>query len=139
MFHGVMKFHDPLIMLNTPDFLKRSNPITQKYYILTRDIDESGAKDLTPNSEERDLINAIISLPDFSTLTVEQKALLWHYRYSLTSNKKALVKFLQCIEWTKEKEELEGMRMLKKWVEIDVEQALPLLSWMFCANQVYTP
>lgn len=49
IFSGIMKFHDPLIMMNTPDFLKRSNPITQKYYILTRDIDESGAKDLTPN------------------------------------------------------------------------------------------
>lgn len=60
-----------MIMMNTPDFLKRSNPITQKYYILTRDIDESGAKDLTPNSEETELINEIINLPDFSNLSVE--------------------------------------------------------------------
>ena len=94
MFSGVVKFHDPLIMMNNPDFLMRSNPITQKYYILTRDIDESGAKDLTPNAEETEYINKIIDLPDFSKLSVEQKATLWHYRYSLTSNKKALVKFL---------------------------------------------
>jgi hypothetical protein len=65
--------------------------------------------------------------------------LLWHYRYSLTTNKRALVKFLQCVEWTKEKEELEGMSMLKKWAEIDIEQALPLLSFMFCANNIYLP
>lgn len=58
-------------MMNTPDFLKRSNPITQKYYILTRDIDESGAKDLTPNAEETEYINEIINLPDFSNLSVE--------------------------------------------------------------------
>jgi len=58
-------------MLNTPDFLKRSNPITQKYYIMTRDIDESGAKDLTPNAEETEYINEIINLPDFSNLSVE--------------------------------------------------------------------
>ncbi len=115
MFSGICKFHDPLIMLNTPDFLQRSNPITQKYYILTRDIDESGAKDLTPNDQERDLINKIIDLPDFTNLSVEQKALLWRYRYSLTNNKKALAKFLQCIDWTKEKEEKEGMNMLKSW------------------------
>ena len=94
MFAGVVKFHDPMIMMNTPDFLQRSNPITQKYYILTRDIDESGAKDLTPNSEEMENINEILAMPDFSTLSVEQKALLWHFRYSITSNKKALVKFL---------------------------------------------
>lgn len=105
IFSGIVKFHDPLIMMNTPDFLKRSNPITQKYYIMTRDIDESGAKDLTPNAEETECINEIINLPDFSNLSVEQKALLWHYRYSLKNNKKALVKFLQCVEWTKEKEE----------------------------------
>ena len=118
---GVMKFHDPLIMMNTPDFLKRPNPITQKYYILTRDMDESGAKDLTPNAEEMETINSILNLPDFSTLSVEQKALLWHYRYSLTSNKRALVKFLQCVDWTKEKEEQEGITMLRKWAEIDIE------------------
>ena len=58
-------------MQNTPDFLKRPNPITQKYYILTRDMDESGAKDLTPNAEEMDNINAILALPDFSNLSVE--------------------------------------------------------------------
>jgi Phosphoinositide 3-kinase family, accessory domain (PIK domain) len=134
---GTTKFHDPLIMKNAPDFLKRSNPITQKYYVLTRDLDESGAKDLTPNADETETINTILNLPDFSNLSVEQKALLWHYRYSLTSNKRALVKFLQCVEWTKEKEEVEGMQMLKKWAEIDIEQALPLLSFMFCANNIY--
>jgi len=31
------------------------------------------------------------------------------------------------------------MRMLKKWQEIDIEQALPLLSFMFCANSIYQP
>lgn len=108
-------------MMNTPDFLKRSNPITQKYYILTRDLDESASKDLTPSAEETETINQILNLPDFSNLSVEQKALLWHFRYSLIPNKRALVKFLQCVDWTKEKEELEGMSMLKRWAEIDIE------------------
>jgi hypothetical protein len=44
-------------MKNTPDFLRRPNPITQKYYILTRDMDESGAKDLTPDESEMEVIN----------------------------------------------------------------------------------
>jgi hypothetical protein len=38
---------------------------------LTRDLDESGAKDLTPNEEEVRNINAILELPDFTNLTVE--------------------------------------------------------------------
>ena len=29
--------------------------------------------------------------------------------------------------------------MLRKWAEIDIEQALPLLSFMFCANNIYLP
>jgi hypothetical protein len=36
-----------------------------------------------------------------------------------------------------EKEEQEAMALLKKWVEIDIDQALPLLSFMFCANPIY--
>lgn len=139
LLSGVIKFHDPLIMKNTTEFLRRPNPITQKYYILTRDLDESAAKDITPNEMEMDEINSILLLPDFTSLSVENKALLWHYRYSLTSNKRALIKFLQCVNWTNEKEEQEGMSMLKKWVEIDIEQALPLLSFMFCANTFYLP
>lgn len=51
-FSGVFKFHDPLIMTTTGDFLRRANPITEKYYTLTRDLDDSVAKDLRPNKEE---------------------------------------------------------------------------------------
>jgi hypothetical protein len=36
-----------------------------------------------------------------------------------------------------DKEEQEAMALLKKWVEIDIDQALPLLSFMFCANPIY--
>jgi hypothetical protein len=36
-----------------------------------------------------------------------------------------------------DKEEQEAMVLLKKWVEIDIDQALPLLSFMFCANLIY--
>ncbi len=49
------------------------------------------------------------------------------------------MKFLKCIEWTNEKEEQEAMRMLKKWAEMDIEQALPLLSFSFSANDIYSP
>jgi phosphatidylinositol 3-kinase len=108
-------------MVNTPDFLKRPNPITQKYYDLTRDIGESGAKDFTPNEAETERINMILDLPDFINLSMEDKSLLWYFRYSLIPNKRALVKFLMCVDWSKEKEELESMSMLKRWAEIDID------------------
>lgn len=100
-------------------------------------MDESGAKDLTPNAEETAQIDMILCQPDFLNLSVENKALLWHFRYHLLTNKRALVKFLMCVDWSKEKEELEGISMLKKWAEIDIEQALPLLSFLFSANPIY--
>jgi len=126
-------------MVNTPDFLKRPNPITQKYYDLTRDIGESGAKDFTPNEAETERINMILDLPDFLNLSMEDKSLLWYFRYSLIPNKRALVKFLMCVDWSKEKEELESMSMLKRWAEIDIDQALPLLSYLFSANEIFKP
>jgi len=65
MFRGITKFYDPLIMMDTPDFLMRANPITEKYYTLTRDLDDSVAKDLRPNKEEVQQIDHILTLPDF--------------------------------------------------------------------------
>ena len=118
---GITKFHDPLIMMNGPNFLTRPNPITKKYYDLTRDLDESGAKDLTPNKEELEIIHELLSEPDFATLSDQSRSIIWHFRYSLASNKRALIKFLRCVDWTKEKEEQEAMSLLKKWVEIDIE------------------
>lgn len=60
-----MKFHDPMVMLNTADFQKKTNPITEKYYILTRDVDDSIAKDLRPNADDKRILDEIIDLPDF--------------------------------------------------------------------------
>jgi phosphatidylinositol 3-kinase len=135
----VTKFHDPLIMANTPEFLVRPNPITQKYYNLTRDVGESGAKDLTPDVDETARINEVLDMPDFLSLSDPAKSLLWHFRYSLVPNKRALVKFLLAVDWSKEKEELESMSLLKSWAEIDIDQALPMLSYLFSANEVYKP
>lgn len=52
-------------MMSTPDFLMRPNPITQKYYTLTRDVDDSIAKDLRPDKDESQQISVVINLPDF--------------------------------------------------------------------------
>ena len=54
-----------MVMMNTPEFHKKTNPITEKYYILTRDVDDSIAKDLRPNAEEKKYLDEIIDLPDF--------------------------------------------------------------------------
>ena len=35
--------------MKSTDFLARENPVTEKYYILTRDVDDNIAKELRPN------------------------------------------------------------------------------------------
>jgi hypothetical protein len=80
---GLTKFFDPVVMANTGDWQNRPNPITEKYFILTRDIDDSVAADLKPDENVQKLLNDIINAPDFIMLNQQQKTLIWKYRYSL--------------------------------------------------------
>jgi Phosphoinositide 3-kinase family, accessory domain (PIK domain) len=56
--------------------------------------------DLKPNSEERKRISQVLKLPPNKVLHVEDKALLWRFRFSLTQDKRALTKFLKCVDWS---------------------------------------
>ena len=52
------------------------------------------ARELQPKPQELEEINKILKIPDFMTMTQEQETLIFKFRYSLTKNGKALVKFL---------------------------------------------
>jgi len=56
---------------------------------------------------------------------------VWKYRFFLTSQKKALTKFLKCVQWDAEKEEKQALDLLDKWIPVDVDDALELLSSNF--------
>lgn len=56
-------------------------------------------RDLKPNSDERRQIASVLKLPPNKPLAAEHKALLWRFRYSLTQDKRALTKFLKCVDW----------------------------------------
>ena len=56
-------------------------------------------KDLKPNAETRNRLNDIISYPNTQTLSSEEKDLVWQYRFYLSANKKALAKFVKCVDW----------------------------------------
>ena len=71
------------------------------------------------------------------TMTEEQKALIFRFRYSLRKNGKALVKFLQSAQLDDEDAQKEAMRLFEQWSEIDFEDAVSLLSIKFCANFHY--
>mmetsp|Transcript_14580 Transcript_14580/g.12381 ORF Transcript_14580/g.12381 Transcript_14580/m.12381 type:complete len:513 (+) Transcript_14580:982-2520(+) len=67
----------------------------------------------------------------------EEKNLLWKYRYYLSENKQALLKFLHCVTWSREAESEKALNLLENWAKIDYEDALHLLSSFFCANDLY--
>eukprot|EP00357_Protocruzia_adherens_P026599 CAMPEP_0115033322 /NCGR_PEP_ID=MMETSP0216-20121206/39783_1 /TAXON_ID=223996 /ORGANISM="Protocruzia adherens, Strain Boccale" /LENGTH=629 /DNA_ID=CAMNT_0002411587 /DNA_START=249 /DNA_END=2134 /DNA_ORIENTATION=+ len=113
------------------------NPVVEKYYKLSRVIDDINAKDLKPSGQEFRRLQDIITKPDFISLSEDDKFLLWRYRYSLLDKKDALTKFLHAVNWEKTKEEDEAISLLVKWVPIELSDALHLLSAYFSANGIY--
>ncbi|KMS94179.1 hypothetical protein BVRB_024010, partial [Beta vulgaris subsp. vulgaris] len=65
-----------------------------------------------------------------------EKALIWRFRHYLTDDKHALVKFLRCINWDDSYEVQQGVSLLEKWTQIDIADALELLSSFFVHHQV---
>ena len=45
-------------------------------------------------------IQRILRYPPTRTLNGEEKQLLWKFRFSLMAEKRALTKFLRCVEWS---------------------------------------
>ncbi|KAG2702010.1 hypothetical protein I3843_06G065900 [Carya illinoinensis] len=57
-------------------------------------------RDLKPSSNERKSIQRILKYPPTRTLSGDERQLLWKFRFSLMSEKRALTKFLRCVEWS---------------------------------------
>ena len=77
--------------------MRRESPIELKYHKMARSGKGVTDRHLKPKILERKEIAAIVASPE-KRLTLVQKQLLWKYRYSLTDNKKALTKFLRCVD-----------------------------------------
>jgi hypothetical protein len=45
-------------------------------------------------------IQRILKYPPTRTLSGDDRQLLWKFRFSLMSEKRALTKFLRCVEWS---------------------------------------
>ena len=84
---------------------------------------------LKPNKEERERIEAMVASPS-DHLRIEDKDLLWTFRFSLTDNRKALTKFLLSVDWSVEQEVQQVPTLLEQWKQkttIDLSDALKLL------------
>lgn len=83
-------------------------------------------------SSVRDQLHTIVyRYPPTASLTSEEQDLVWKFRFYLSSHKKALTKFLKCINWETGSEVRQALSLLSQWVPMDVEDALELLSPTF--------
>ncbi|EFA77138.1 phosphatidylinositol 3-kinase [Heterostelium album PN500] len=119
-----------LVLVN--DVEMNDHPCEQKYYRLNSyDKDDKDHKDLKPNqSEFRNLTN-LLKTPPNTQFSAKDSILMWKFRYYLVNNKKALTKFLRCVEWNEAHQKNEALSILPKWEQIDVTDALELLSSTF--------
>lgn len=115
----------------------RTNPSEHKQLKLARSLNRGIIdKDLKPSAIERRSIQRILKYPPTWTLSGDERQLLWKFRFSLMSEKKALTKFLRCVEWSDLQEAKQALELMGKWETIGVSDALELLSPLFESEEV---
>ncbi|XP_059656126.1 phosphatidylinositol 3-kinase, root isoform isoform X2 [Cornus florida] len=113
------------------------NPSEHKQLKLARSLTRGIIdRDLKPSSTERKSIQRILKYPPTRTLSGEERQLLWKFRFSLMSEKRALTKFLRCVEWSDVQEAKQALELMARWEMIDVCDALELLSPVFESEEV---
>ncbi|KAL6660884.1 hypothetical protein ACP70R_000268 [Stipagrostis hirtigluma subsp. patula] len=109
--------------------LGQTNPSEHKQLKLARSLTRGIVdRDLKPSSNERKLLQKIIKFPPTRTLEVDEKQLVWKFRFSLMSEKKALTKFARSVDWSDNQEAMQAVELMHNWETIDVADALELLS-----------
>ncbi|XP_064607919.1 phosphatidylinositol 3-kinase catalytic subunit type 3-like [Liolophura sinensis] len=120
-----------VVSVPDPD-IRMENLVESKHHKLARSL-RSGPtdRDMKPEAKTRDQLNTIMGYPPTKTLSSEEEDLVWKFRFYLSSQKKALTKFLKCVNWDLAQEVKQALDMLTVWSPMDVEDALELLSPMF--------
>lgn len=120
-------------LVRCPDFdIEFDNIVEAKHHRLARSARAGqGDKDLKPNSEIKNRLNAILSYPTTQTLSSSEQDLMWRFRHYLSNDKSALAKFVKCISWTSRMEAKQALDLINKWAPMDVEDALELLGPAF--------
>lgn len=126
----VYQFRVQADIVTVPDNeILQENLVESKHHKLARSL-RSGVsdKDVKPNATVRDMLNTIVAYPPTKQLTTEEQDLVWKFRFYLSNQKKALTKFLKCVNWKLPGEARQALDMVQQWAPMDVEDALELLS-----------
>uniref|UniRef100_A0A182JSA1 Phosphatidylinositol 3-kinase catalytic subunit type 3 n=1 Tax=Anopheles christyi TaxID=43041 RepID=A0A182JSA1_9DIPT len=116
----------------------QENLVERKHHRLSRSA-RSGTsdRDVKPNAMYgcalvRDTLNSIVyRYSSTYPLSSEEQDIIWKYRFYLSSHKKALTKFLKCVNWETSTEVRQALSLLEGWSPMDVEDALELLNSTF--------
>ncbi|XP_026384357.1 phosphatidylinositol 3-kinase, root isoform-like [Papaver somniferum] len=115
----------------------RINPSEHKQLKLARSLTRGIIdRDLKPSINERKSIQKVLKYPPTWNLSGDERQLLWKFRFYLMSEKRALAKFLRCVEWSDIQEAKQALELMGKWETIDVCDALELLSPVFESEEV---
>lgn len=120
-------------IVTVPDHeILQENLVESKQHRLARSL-RSGAwwRECKPTAGERDQLAALLAAPPARTLTAIDQDLLWKFRFYLSSHRRALTKFLECVNWNRPGEVRQALSMMKQWAPMDVEDALELLTPKF--------
>ena len=134
--------YDPSINISKKDndFLKRDNPISEKFSILARGNDDLFSRDIRLSPVDRNKINELLNKPDFNKLENKDITLFWSYRYELLKNNTpyALTKIMNSVKWGDSKSENEFLKnILSQWKKIEIYDILFMLSRKFSVNKLY--
>ena len=131
-----LQVYPEIVTVPDPEILLE-NLVEAKHMRLTRSI-RSGtiSRDLKPNAAKRDQLNKIVEYPPTTNLTSAEKDLLWQFRFYLSNQKKALTKFLKCVNWNHPQEAKQAIDLIQKWEPIDAVDALELLTPQFTNRSV---
>uniref|UniRef100_A0A2A4JYP3 C2 PI3K-type domain-containing protein n=1 Tax=Heliothis virescens TaxID=7102 RepID=A0A2A4JYP3_HELVI len=90
-------------IVTVPDYeILQENLVESKQHRLARSL-RSGVsgRDAKPTAAERDQLAALVAAPPARPLTATDQDLLWKFRFYLSSHRRALTKFLECVNWNR--------------------------------------
>lgn len=120
-------------VVTLPDYeILQENLVEAKHHKLARSLRSGGnTREVKPTSTVRDALNTILAYPPTTGLSTEEQDLIWKFRFYLSNQKKALTKFVKCVNWKVAGEERQALEMLGLWAPPDPEDALELLGPAF--------
>ena len=127
----------PEIVTVPDEEILKENLVESKHHRLTRSLRSATmTRDLKPNAAKRDQLTKIIAYPPTTVLTGEEMDSVWQFRFYLTNQKKALLKFLKCVNWNNQLETKQALEIMYKWDPIDPVDALELFTPQFMNRKV---